>query len=155
MENRENEIKIPKKEYCFICKMLYKKNNVKLLVSNRENILREILISDMRVTTNSYLKSFHNDYNTLENIVVKIADDWLIKKYKKCGKIIEQNLNALKKSSPIYYEIIIDKYYKKIDLKTISQKYELNYTEIKSICRKIISNIYKDGIKNDIFLEVI
>lgn len=130
-----------KTEYKKIEYYLYNYNNIDKLI----NEIKEGLISNINVSGNAWRKGITICNNTLENQVIKIAENKKIIEFKKWQVLIKKVLVFLFQKYPKYYYFINRKYSEKKSKDEIDQSLKLDFKKQKIIKDKLIEFVYKNA----------
>ena len=95
MNTETNTIAIPRKVFREIRWHLKHYNDLDDYIKTRENQLREELFDDYHFTNKNSLKNIHSYGYTVENCIIALDEDRLIRRYKKWKKIIRKYMNDL------------------------------------------------------------
>lgn len=120
---------------------LYNYNNIDNLINERKTNI----IDSINVTHNNWLRSKTQESNTLENQVIKLSEDTVIIEYKKWQVFIKKILVFLCKKSPISYQYLILKFFKKLENKEIMKRLRIDSKELIFIKSKLLKLIYKNA----------
>lgn len=151
----EKSMYIPEKTYDEIKLMLKIYYKLDKLIDKRINNMRNIYINSMAVTNQSYLQAFQKDNNTLENIIVKLDDDWLVRKYRAYKSIINTYINRLSgREDKLDYYLLKYKYLDRMSDDFILEKTNLDIKELKQRYSKMKRDIYQIGLERGLYKEV-
>lgn len=124
-------------------------------IKARKEYLTTDLTDYYHYTNSNYLKSIHSSGATLENTIIEVDEDFVIKKYKIMQKIINQYLKEkYYENDFITFWLLRYKFHYKRDSDFIKEKLNLNKQEYKKIMYKAFYDIYQRAIENGIYKEV-
>ena len=109
-----------------------------------DNMIKKIeekYIGSINVTLNTWLKSRYDDNRSFENQVTAMADDKRIIRYKKWQAFIKNMLAYFYVYSPIYYEFIDLKYFKKKSNNYIKNEMNIDSLTLRDIRESTIAYI--------------
>ena len=135
-------------EYKKIEFYLYNYHKINFLIREREMDL----IDSINVSNNAWIKSLNESSNTIEDQVIKIIEDNLIKEYKEWQVFLKKILVFLCEKKPIYYKYLKLKYFLNKDDLEIVRLMKIDSKKIKFLKAKLIEFIYE--IKNKEKIEL-
>ena len=118
---------------------LYNYHKINYLIKNRETDL----IDTINVSNNAWIKSIKDTSNTMEDQVIKIIDDNLIKEYKEWQVFLKKILVFLCENKPIYYKYLKLKYFLNKDDLEIIKLMKIDSKKIKILKNKLIEFVFK------------
>ncbi len=137
-----------KEDYKKIEFYLYNYHNINSLISERENNL----IDAIDVSKTAWIKSINDTSNTMEDQVIKIIDDNLIKEYKDWQVFLKRILVFLCEKKPMYYRFLKLKYFLNKDEVEIAKLMKIDFEKLNNLKIKLVKFIYE--IKNKENLEL-
>lgn len=155
MNTETNTIAIPCKVFREIRWHLKHFNDLDDYIKTRENQLREELFDDYHFTNKNSLKNIHSYGYTVENCIIALDEDRLIRRYKKWKKIIRKYMNDLdNKDKFIYYWIVKYTFFDKRNIEFIKEHLNLDKYELREKIMVIFYELYQRGIEEKLYKEV-
>lgn len=155
MNTETNTIAIPRKVFREIRWHLKHFNDLDDYIKTRENQLREKLFDDYHFTNKNSLKNIHSYGYTVENCIIALDEDRLIRRYKKWKKIIRKYMNDLdNKDKFIYYWIVKYTFFDKRNIEFIKEHLNLDKYELREKLMIIFYELYQIGIEEKLYKEV-
>ena len=114
---------------------LYNYHKINHLIKIRETDL----IDSINVSNNAWIKSIKDTSNTMEEQVIKIINDNLIKEYKEWQVFLKKILVFLCEKKPIYYKYLKLKYFLDKDDLEIIKLMKIDSKKIKILKNKLLS----------------
>ena len=155
MNTETNTIAIPRKVFREIRWHLKHFNDLDDYIKTRENQLREELFDYYHFTNKNSLKNIHSYGYTVENCIIALDEDRLIRRYKKWKKIIRKYMNDLdNKDDFIYYWIVKYTFFDKRNIEFIKEHLNLDKYELREKLMTIFYELYQIGIEEKLYKEV-
>ena len=155
MNTETNTIAIPRKVFREIRWYLKHFNDLDDYIKTRENQLREELFDYYHFTNKNSLKNIHSYGYTVENCIISLDEDRLIRRYKKWKKIIRKYMNDLdNKDDFIYYWIVKYTFFDKRNIEFIKEHLNLDKYELREKIMVIFYELYQRGIEEKLYKEV-
>ncbi len=130
-------------EYKKIEFYLYNYHKINLLIKEREIQI----IDSVNVSNNAWVKSLKETSNTIEDQVIKLIEDDLIKEYKEWQVFLKKILVFLCEKKMVYYKYLKLKYFLKKDDKEIMRALKIDSERLKILRVKLIEFIYENKNK--------
>lgn len=137
-------------EYKKIEFYLYNYHKINFLIREREMHL----IDSINVSNNAWIKSLNESSNTIEDQVIKIIEDNLIKEYKEWQVFLKKILVFLCEKQPTYYKYLKLKYFLNKDDLEIIKLMKIDFKRVKILKVKLIEFIYEIKNKENLKLNM-
>ena len=120
---------------------LYNYENIDDLIEQRKNEI----IDTVNVSSIAWIKSKQGNGNTLEDQVIKLIEDPLIREYKRWQVFVKRMLVFLSLYKPTFYKYVFLKYMQKKENDEISKALNLDFKHLKILKVKLLELFYKNA----------
>ena len=120
---------------------LYNYENIDDLIEQRKNEI----IDTVNVSSIAWIKSKQGNGNTLEDQVIKLIEDPLIREYKRWQVFVKRMLVFLYLYKPTFYKYVFLKFKKKKENDEISKALNLDFKHLKILKVKLLELFYKNA----------
>ena len=120
---------------------LYNYENIDDLIEQRKNEI----IDTVNVSSIAWIKSKQGNGNTLEDQVIKLIEDPLIREYKRWQVFVKRMLVFLSLYKPTFYKYVFLKFMQKKENDEISKALNLDFKHLKILKVKLLELFYKNA----------
>ena len=120
---------------------LYNYENIDDLIEQRKNEI----IDTVNVSSVAWIKSKQGNGNTLEDQVIKLIEDPLIREYKRWQVFVKRMLVFLSLYKPTFYKYVFLKFMQKKENDEISKALNLDFKHLKILKVKLLELFYKNA----------
>lgn len=120
---------------------LYNYENIDDLIEQRKNEI----IDTVNVSSIAWIKSKQGNGNTLEDQVIKLIEDPLIREYKRWQVFVKRMLVFLSLYKPTFYKYVFLKFMQKKENDEISKALNLDFKHLKILKAKLLELFYKNA----------